>query len=32
MIVEEIHSWEEWRTPNWVPLRPGFEGKRKLNE
>jgi hypothetical protein len=25
MIVEEIHAWEEWRAPNWVPFRSGLE-------
>jgi hypothetical protein len=25
MIVEEIHAWEEWRTPNWVPFQFGLE-------
>ena len=27
LIVEEIHAREEWRTPNWVPFRPGLERK-----
>ena len=28
LIVEDIHAWEEWRAPNWVPFQPELRTKK----